>query len=1699
MWNVLITKNSALELEGYQNTVNSCVENAILLMAGLYEAKTKRQAFITLLLFLKTNYNKSLFAAAIECIRSLELFELSDNFDTTAADQLLNDEESTVCGVSETVLEFESGDEGFDWIRLLSLAKDNWQLAIKSKGFDKISKLISMCGALGLCDLNNFTFDVNGIRVFSIEAQKRHVKMTDFVSAVLDTVYYFAQGGYTIFRDGNIDYFLYSDTDAQKFTEQVAKIKELANYAKNGNLDKHGGGITENDFAELLDDTIDKSMLMIKRCESKMDKIPLVRQYEQLCATRTDFRQYRVSGKLRESPYSFTIVGTSGVGKSSLSALFTRFVLMQNGYDASDERMLTINEGDKYMSNAKSSVNAIFYDDVGNTKPDYVETAPTQRIIELCNNVPHYAVMAELDQKGKVSLEPKVVCMTSNICPVRLAQTYSREPMSIVRRNNVIINVSVKKEFTKEGKLLDSRKVLDKFGSDPTPDVWDFTLQYADNENQSVELKSVFPGKVGIATVLQHLYRDSRAHFANQRFVVENNTNLAARLKFCETCNLTDTLCTCPKLEEQSKLDISKTYSDFKKKYGWSCFAFSLLPRFLFENSYAKAAVFAINYETIVNKEVLMWLLGLYLLLSTAALFYATPLGALFSIFILYAYGLYCYVQYTRAVDKIVNLRGIYYEVFSSICRNRERLVMNCGKFALLVAVLKTIHTCYKIGRKLPQGNITNPTEADIAERDREANPWVGPNMGSFVPKGIGKFSCTEELLNNVRKNTYFMRVLNLDDGVPICNAFAPKSNYLIIPSHMFHQDNILVELWRERDTTKSGNVFNQLQGKGYIERKMSYHIPNTDLVICYFPGMQDSRDLIDYLPKDETMQRFSFNMHYVNSDGVSQLYHGCANYSASIPVKDMKYEGYNYELNVPTFAGLCMAPLVIKHSNSFIAGFHLAGNGVRGAAGIVRQQHIADATEFFKSFTSVALTHNSGKAPLPLLGKEILMPWEVHHKSCVNHLNEESTAIVYGACGGQVTPTSKVKESKISPIVEEVCGVPNSWGPPKMGKWKPFWKNLENTAFTTDGCSPETLEWAANDYLSELEKLMKTPYWKKEVRPLDRVATVSGIDGKRFIDQMPPSTSAGMPLCKPKADFQVLLDPNDYPDNAFPRTFIQEIWEAATEREQIYLGGERAYGTFKASLKDEPTKVTKDKVRVFFGADLLMQLIVRKYFLTILRLMCINPIASECAVGVNSQGPEWQELVKHMTKFGLARIFAGDYKSYDTKMPAQFTLAAWNILIRVAELSGNYTQDDLTIMRGAMTDCCYPCVAFNGTLMSFRGVHASGINVTANVGSIINSLLKRCAYYENYHAEGGVGSPPPYRSLVADMCYGDDFKGSIHPDCTWLDNIKFRDWLAKHDIVLTMPDKKSAFVPFLSDDQADFLKRKNRYDPDLEHIVGVLAKDSIFKSLHSGIVSASISEDERCAQVIDGALREMAYYGEEDYESFRIQMQEVARRAEITKLCLMLDQPYINHIKKWRSKYLGENEDDDLSYSFSDLELEFQGGYEQSKWKSPKNQKKLENKRKAKKNTTPFVGEGFVAVKRNVGIVLEGLRPCPNFWVMAKKGIKANFQEVIHAIGKPIVVETQFIDWERYGDIDLAFAMPGGTDIIVVEVKSADNFNTRSKSKKQVKRACKALKMFNPKKNFHAFIMCGCVLTFVASYGEPSKKTLKKLQKVSL
>jgi hypothetical protein len=417
----------------------------------------------------------------------------------------------------------------------------------------------------------------------------------------------------------------------------------------------------------------------------------------------------------------------------------------------------------------------------------------------------------------------------------------------------------------------------------------------------------------------------------------------------------------------------------------------------------------------------------------------------------------------------------------------------------------------------------------------------------------------------------------------------------------------------------------------------------------------------------------------------------------------------------------------------------------------------------------------------------------------------------------------------------------------------------------------------------------------------LEDDVVLAGLDGVVGINSMNFSTACGFPMVGPKTKV-VSISKRKVEGISCPRDIDPKVLVEIEKLEQTLLSGDRINAIFKASLKDEPTKIGKKKVRVFAGSNIYFIMLVRKYYLSISALMQTNKEIFECAVGLNVESPEWTTMMKSIYKYGEDRVVAGDYKSFDGRMSPRFMLASFKILINLAEVSGNYDRDDLIIMRGIATEICSPTYDYFGTILQFYGSNPSGHPLTVVTNSLVNSLYMRYVYYKIASEERWFYTPR-FNKVVALMTYGDDNIMSVKKGYDTYNHTNIARVLAESDITYTMADKEAESVPFINGADAGFLKHNAVWNDELQLYRAVIEESSISKMLHAHGRS-SIPEDLHAACTIKDALDKYAHYGEGIYTLRREQLKKVALDSNIAGLVGEFPT-YREQIHKYCDKYV--------------------------------------------------------------------------------------------------------------------------------------------------------------------------------------------------
>lgn len=824
-------------------------------------------------------------------------------------------------------------------------------------------------------------------------------------------------------------------------------------------------------------------------------------------------------------------------------------------------------------------------------------------------------------------------------------------------------------------------------------------------------------------------------------------------------------------------------------------------------------------------------------------------------------------------------LRGILKHSMKMMIGTSIQVMLTFGgivvSYKLVRAVLKTIGI---VGRTSQGGAVDIGTEKD--------NVWLNA-APMALPKRDPKTGTlsSEQVRNIVLKNT----TACIYGNERWSSGFFPRSQILLVPTHEV-ANKAKLNLRLRKDNIKDlsgGNIDVE------ITPARVYHFPGKDISAVYHSRYPDKQDLTHLfpceIPQDHNPTKWVTRKESGAVECGTARRNGIA---ARVRTnKTVLHDSIIVTYKEDTACGDCLkAHVADVRSGSHIVGFHLAGKNQAGYLSTLTKGELEECYAYFDAKPTTRLSATMGDMPTQLYGKDFTPQLQKNKKSTINYLSDAEINY-YGDLPNYVSrPKSNVVKSPISDSVESHCGVKNKHGKPancrrddtKIPAQAPFNVYYCGAGKATQEFPLEVIELAQNDFLDDCLSNKKMMGELKLLSPLTEEATVSGLDGVPFVDSMKMSTSKGFPLSGSKEEITRNLDPEKYPDISEPRIFDDMFLDDWRRTRQLYLKGLRAYPIFKACTKDEPTKLTKDKVRVFQSAPLTLQCMIRQYFLPIAACMSCNPITTECAVGINSQGPQWNKLMKHLSKFGKERMVAGDFKAYDQHMSSTMTSIAFSTMIELAKHCDGYTEEDIKIMTNLIADVVHPMMCVNGDLVELLGSNPSGQNLTVYINSIVNSLYQRCVFFVIY--PHGSLETNKFQDYVALITYGDDNAMSVSSKAPLYNHTRMQEIYASQGIEYTMADKDAKSVPYINLDEVDFLKRATVFHPEYSDpslgesgmYLAKLSEDSIFKSLHCNMLSKVVSKEEISRQCLDGALRELWFHGRDHFEMRHEQFKNI-------------------------------------------------------------------------------------------------------------------------------------------------------------------------------------------------------------------------------
>lgn len=1376
----------------------------------------------------------------IEAIYSARKVAYSDmtNYDKFMACCLLLTRKSTseifqslIARFTPNEQEFQS-DESFSFEDIFERFQD-----VKSHPLtQKLIKALSYLSITEIAARFGFSCKTQEILKF-IEAFTKHP--SGLTSCLLELAMEFVKRVGQVWRTGTLSSFFHSENTYGAWEEQFQKLKRWSIVSTNPA--PHGFSYFE--YLAELQDAIETGRAIYKAQVAQ--GVPVhhsikkwVNELELISALELTKRSAQ---NTRMAPFGVLVYGLSSIAKSQFTDLLFHYYGNLFDRPTSPEYRYVRNPVDPYWTNFNTSKWCLHLDDIAFLKPNITSQGDPSvlEMLQIFNNIPYVPVQADLADKGRTPCRAELVTASTNKLDLNAAAYFSC-PLAVQRRMPYVVQLSVKSEFRQKNSHMIDPMLMTPNGDGVYPNYWEIkvcaVVPHQGDPNMAC-LKDVQIYS-DIYEFLKDFGENCRRHKANQLQAMAGS-EYTRDIKVCKKCLIPTIKCDCQ--EEQ--------VGEFEDAQPIPWITTRLPYYLLFLN-------WCLDLMSFPYSMCCIWFLTFRICNIALSNRFIRPLA------------IRCIVPYVP-----LRMQGRMWERFFT--HPKQKIAVASLSIACLCVSMYAFSKASDKEKQEMQAaekeketeeKKVRPSEKDDHvvqkfKKEKAQNVWYNDSIHIeefHVPVAsrshIGDFEKFSQILS---RNVARVHIRNGSGKVTNTSVMFLKGNYALMNNHA---------LKGEKDDYQFSLIFAAEQGVSpNISARVTRitRMPSQDLAIVHIPGCPPRANIMKYVAVKELKQA---------TDGAYVMR---AN-SGAVLVKQVRSIEFwpQVQLNLdsgllsvyqgivdePTQFGDCGSPLVSRTIyGPVICGIHVAGKDRRVSSLMIKKEELERSVALMEAESGIL----SFEPKPPLIGSEMAprtLDQDIH-ANCTLRWIEEGSLNVYGTLSGfRARPRSTVVQTTIKKDVETAFQVQLDYGKPVMSGWEPWYNNVKhmvsNDTMVDEEALHECAETFLDDIISGLSEAREAG--KMNLHVLNNRQAVNGIDGVKFIDKINRNSSMGFPWNKKKSDF---LSP--FNDGTTDVDFPSEIWERVDYIIESYHNLERASPVFTGSLKDTPTSrahIDVKKTRMFAAAPVDWSIVVRKYLLSFTKLVQENMYVFEAAPGTVTQSIQWTNHYNYLAQFGLDRLVAGDYSSYDKRMQALFILKAFWIIIKIHEMEG-WAPEALRVIQGIAYDTAYSFVDFNGTLVEFFGTNPSGHPLTVIINSLVNSLYMRFAY-RDLNPQSEVRS---FKKNVALLTYGDDNATGVSKRVPWFNHTAIAASLATIGVVYTMADKEADSVPFISIENTSFLKRKWVWNNELGAMLAPLEKKSILKSLAYKMVNG-LSESADYTARFKNVQLEMFFHGREEF-----------------------------------------------------------------------------------------------------------------------------------------------------------------------------------------------------------------------------------------
>lgn len=1505
-------------LEQYlDRDITSLVEDLGLLFVQLLRARSLPDKVIAVTVFCKLRSGKSLFFGCAEVIS-----------------EICNDLSKS----GETGPELQGDVTALDSITDFRDLLSQWDKLKESELVQKSARVYKFAIAVGVFSALGIQIDKNTLLMCKKE-MGFDIMGANFIVATLDAITLVIQRALMFKHTGKWSTFFHGPQSYGAWYDAYLKVKRESNFQ--GNLEAVGSSYHQftKDLHTCLEQG--EAILKFGKQSSGIEIKSIKGMLNDLKMIKATLNTYNEAQRNRRPPFSLLVHGGSSLAKSTFVDMLFKYMGNVWNLPIEEQFKYSRNTADAFWSGWNSSKWFILLDDIAYINPSRPDVDNSlMEMIQLVNDVPLVPNQAALEDKGKNPVRARAVVATTNIKHLNAHARFAC-PLAVQRRLPFVINLAPKPEFARDDSpnMIDPAKlpaIVDNW-----PDFWLIKIErvkdagdgFAEHEEvaEFSDINLFLDWLKEAMNVFDEI--QSKANLGSKAMTNFKVCNECNRVQCeCQKMQAEEFIfgSTFSRIFRCSIGETHETYhyDDHQEKYYCKSTVFNRDGQIVRENvrpisddkiftlkgcikkeeiSKVEAQLTRREYADIINESLSRMhevKVGLFKRCMKATLITGCRMYAKHAFIqnavdrlmewqicrkltmkCVYQYGAYSNLQSRESVVMLgsINRAGYLPHRWKKILQGLSiAAVIGCGIYFVTKKVSKPSKKVEKQDDKevinVPSEEVKTlnggrPSVPDsfFAKTEKE-NVWKRDDyeVSSFDMTPLNQQYSTlplDQLAKLIRRNVVRMYCRDgniMREG----NAFCVGGHLWVTNAHLLFKDSKEMTVRLCKTALVEGTSAN-------ITLKLRKHEVMWDLdrdqawfQVLSWETKRDLRPLIakPLLAVKGKGALIGFGKgvepRMVNIDAVQKGMSLVPKYE-----KDMIcWNGWTR--GEPTIDGDCGMPFLLYGKPcTAIVGIHMMGSQANQAWSTSLDTDLVDKA--VAHFDRPLLQCRAPELSAPSKIKKLI---PLKQKATVRWLREGSIN-VFGSYDEYLpTPRTKVTKTLLSDKIIAERNWKVDAHAPNMSDWRPWHLALKDVVSQSHGAIDTVkLRQCAQAYVDDiLAELTQEDLDTLQV--LSDKAVVNGIPGVKFIDKMNFKSSMGEPYRQSKKFF---LDGeiND-------RYFTKEAKERIDKLEELYNNGVCGAPIFCAQIKDEAkktSKISQGALRIFTGGAFDYCVVVRKYLLTFVKLMQEKPFLFESSPGCAAQSAEWEAYYEYLTKFGFDRMVAGDYGKFDKLMEASIILEAYWIMIQILRAAG-WSDKDLIVIWCIAEDTAHSYCNFNGDLVQFFGSNPSGHPLTVIVNCLVNVLYMRYCFASLSPSDKSFyHKAREFKKNVALLTYGDDNTMGVSKDADWFNHTAIQGVLASIGVRYTMADKEAQSVPFIHIRDVSYLKRKWRWDEDIEAVVCPLEEESIHKMLTVCIPSSEVSAEFHMASVMISAINEWFWYGRRKFEQEREWLMKLA------------------------------------------------------------------------------------------------------------------------------------------------------------------------------------------------------------------------------